>query len=167
MICMFPHLCSEPPLLALPLSRSSQASAAGLPSSVKVDAYKEAKPGVWDWWASYSLQLNLEREPEAVCCGSGGGAAAGGKPAAGACTAGSAAAADENSPRQAGSSSFGDSNGKGNAGARQAAVKGRRYRLLPPAEGQQRALPAVGKLSGLFGRHTCEAQLSLPASATR
>ncbi len=132
-----------------------------------MDAYKEAKPGVWDWWASYSLQLNLEREPEAVCCGSGGGAAAGGNSAAGACTAGSAAAADENSPRQASSSSFGDSNGKGGAGARQAAVKGRRYRLLPPAEGQQRALPAVGKVSVLFGAHTCEAQLSLPASTTR
>lgn len=144
-----------------------QPATAGLPTSVKVDAYKQVKPGVWEWWSSYILQLNTERQPEEIASASGDGAAAGKEPAGGPCAAASLRAADENSPRQASSSSRCDANDEGAGGRSKAAVKGKRFRLLPLAEGQLRALPAVGKLSVLFGGFTCEAQLSLPASDTR
>lgn len=158
------NLASLPPL---PLC-SVQTATAGLPGSVKVDAYKQVKPGVWEWWSSCSLQLNTEREPEIVSSGSASDAAGVGVSAGGACMGAGAPAADENRPRQASGTTCcnGSSDCAGGAG-KAAVVKGKRYRLLPPAEGQQRALPAVGKVAVLFGGHTCEAQLSLPASDTR
>ncbi|KAL4451614.1 hypothetical protein ABPG75_007276 [Micractinium tetrahymenae] len=143
-----------------------QAAAAGLPSSVKVDAYKQVKPGVWEWWSSYCLELNTEREPETVSSGGGSAVAAGGAAAGGGGAHASAAgAADENRPRQA--SSSGASVDAAGGASRAAAVKGKRYRLQPLAEGLHRALPAEGKVSVLFGGHACEAQLSLPAADTR
>jgi hypothetical protein len=129
-----------------------------LPDRVKVDAYRQAKLGVWEWWATYTLQLNCERPPDAVTSTPGPAAAGCGRVGGGEQgTAGNPP--NENHPRQP---SSGDS-GLGAA----APVKGKRYRLLPLSESLQRALPADGKVAVLFGRHTCEAQLSLPASETR
>jgi len=129
-----------------------------------VDAYRQVKPGVFEWWSTYSLQLNTEREPEPVTSGGGTAAAA----SEGAGTASTGGAADENRPRQPSGSEEAGSGGKAAAAPTAAvAAKGKRYRLLPLSESQQRALPADGKITVLYGGHTCEAQLSLPASETR
>lgn len=124
----------------------------GPPASVKVVAYRQVKPGVFEAWSEYSLQLSTDKPPEAVT--SGGGGNGGAAPAA----AAGAPAGDENQPRQP---SAGEEAGQA------AAVKGKRYRLLPLPEGEARALPASGKVTVLFGDRTCEALLSLPASDTR
>ena len=132
-----------------------QAASSGLPTSVKVDAYRQVKAGVWEWWSTYNLQLNPDSPPEAVSSSTGGGS--GGS---------SRGAANENRPRQpSGDGSSGG--GAGAAAAPPAVVKGKRHRLVPLSESLQRALPADGKLSVLYGGHTCEAQLSLPTSETR
>lgn len=123
-----------------------------LPETVKVDAYRQVKPGVWEWWSTYTLQLNTEKAPEPVTSGGGSSAAAPGP--------GAAAAGNENQPRQ-------PSNDGGAGIAPAAPVKGKRYRLLPLSESLQRTLPADGKLSVLFGGRACEAALHLPASETR
>lgn len=133
----------------------------GLPTSVKLDAYRQVKPGVWEWWSTYQLQINQDKPAEPVSSSGSkpNAGAAGGSSVASSGQAGEAAAANENQPRQP---SSGDS-----AGVPPAAAKGKRYRLLPLSENLQRALPAQGKLAVLYGGHTCEAALSLPASETR
>ncbi|PSC69454.1 Zinc finger MYND domain-containing 10 isoform B [Micractinium conductrix] len=136
-----------------------------LPISVKVDAYRQAKPGVWEWWSTYTLHLNTDKEPEAVSSGSSSSASA----AAARCGSGSdggAAAAqqpNENKPRQP----SGDGAAAAAAAGGGKAVRGKRYRLAPLLESMQRPLPSDGKICVLFGGHMCEAQLSLPASETR
>lgn len=136
----------------------------GPPTSVKVDAYRQVKPGVWEWWSTYTLQINQEKPAEPVSSSSGGKTGAGSAGSGSSASngqAGPAAAANENQPRQP------SSDGSTAAAGSGAAVKGKRYRLLPLSENLQRALPAQGKLAVLYGGHTCEAALSLPASETR
>ena len=146
----------------------------GLPTAVKVDAYRRVKEGVWEWWSTYQLQINTDKPPEAVSSaggssssssnvtgsnssgGSGRGAGSGGGSSA-------AGAANENQPRQP----SGDRSGAAAVAPAAPAAKGKRYRLLPLSESLQRALPAEGKITVLYGGHTCEAQLTLPASETR
>lgn len=118
-----------------------QQGEAALPPAAKLEAYRQVKPGVWEWWASYSLRLNTDRPAEAVSSGGGG-------------------SSDENQPRQ-------PTSGGSGSGADGPAAKGKRWRLQPLPEGEQRALPANGKLCVLFGGHACEAALSLPSSETR
>lgn len=139
----------------------------GPPSTVKVDAYRQVKPGVWEWWSTYQLQINQDKPPEPVSSSSSKASAgpAGGTSAASSGQAGEVAAANENQPRQP--SSDGGVAAAGSGAAPPAAVKGKRYRLLPLSENLQRALPAQGKLTVLYGTQTCEAALSLPASETR
>ncbi|KAL4856193.1 Zinc finger MYND domain-containing protein 10 [Chlorella vulgaris] len=143
---------------------SQNEASGGLPDTVKVDAYRQAKPGVWEWWSTYSLQVNKELVPEAVS--SSTSSTTGASKHASTARAGpgslSSGGADENHPRQA-SSASGGSGGPPPV----AVVKGKRYRLLPMSQNLQRALPADGKITVLYGGHTCEAQLSLPASETR
>ena len=134
------------------ISLSVQAASNGLPTSVKVDAYRLVKAGVWEWWSSYNLQLNPDSAPVPVYSSAGGS---------------SRGAANENHPRQISSSDGSSGGDAGAAAAQPAVVKGWRHRLLPLSESLQRALPADGKLTVLYGGHTCEAQLSLPTSATR
>ena len=109
------------------------------------------KEGVWEWWYGYTLQLNTAVQPEAVASTAG--------PAATAARGNGDEAGNENRPRQPSSA--------GSAAEAPPAAKGKRWRLLPLPEGQQRALPARGKVTLLYGGHTCEAALSLPASETR
>ncbi|KAI3437714.1 hypothetical protein D9Q98_000162 [Chlorella vulgaris] len=143
---------------------SQNEACSGLPDTVKVDAYRQAKPGVWEWWSTYSLQINKELVPEAVS--SSTSSTTGASKHASTARAGpetpSSGGADENHPRQA-SSASGGSGGPPPV----AVVNGKRYRLLPLSQSLQRALPANGKITVLYGGHTCEAQLSLPASETR
>ncbi len=116
---------------------------------------------MWEWWSTYHLEINQDKPAESVS-NSGSKAAAGtagGSSVASSGQAAEAATANENQPRQP---STGDS-----AAALPAASKGKRYRLLPLSENLQRALPAQGKLAVLYGGHSCEAALSLPASETR
>jgi hypothetical protein len=128
-----------------------QANEAGvLPERIKLDAYRQAKPGVWEWWATYNLQINTEKPPEGVSSSIG--------------ATSSGAGTNENAPRQA---QHGGDSGASEGKAAAAPVRGKRYRLLPLSESLQRALPADGKLAVLYGGHTCEAQLRLPASDTR
>jgi hypothetical protein len=149
--CLIP--ATHPATLALD-ALHVQAASNGPPSSVKVDAYRQVKAGVWEWWSTYSLQFNTDSPAEAVSSSAGGNAS-------------SRSPANENHPRQI-SSSVGNIGGEAGAAAEQpAAVKGQRHRLLPLSESLQRALPADGKLTVLYGGHTCEAQLSLPTSETR
>lgn len=134
---------------------------------MKVDAYRQVKPGVWEWWSTYTLQINQEKPVEPVSSGgssggkTGAGSAGSGSSASNGQAGPAAAAANENQPRQP------SSDGSTAAAGSGAAVKGKRYRLLPLSENLQRALPAQGKLAVLYGGHTCEAALSLPASETR
>lgn len=124
---------------------AQQHASAALPPAAKLEAYRQVKPGVWEWWASYSLQLDTDRPAEAVTSGSSAGSSS-----------------NENQPRQPVSGGGGSG-----AAADGPAAKGRRWRLRPLPAGEQRALPADGKLCVLFGGHACEAALSLPASETR
>lgn len=110
-------------------------------SRVKVDAYRRVKGEAWEWWASYTLDLDPGKPAEAV-----------------AVPTTAAAADDENTPQ------------RGAAGEQPAGplVKGRRHRLLPlGCDSGARALPGDAKLSVLYCGRSCEALLQLPTSDTR
>ena len=131
-------------------------ASSGAPTTVKVDAYLLVKEGVWQWWATYSLQIDTDRQPEPVSStaapsssGGGGGGNDGG---------------DENRPAQPGASQPAEGPGGAECGT---VVRGTRRRLLPLSESLQRALPGEGKITVLYGGNTCEAQLSLPCSDTK
>lgn len=121
-----------------------------MPLSFKVEAYRTVKEGVWEWWATYNLDLNLDKPAEPVSTPAG--AAAG------------RVGADENRPQQA---ADGGGSGAGAQGEKAAAVKGLRYRLQPLSEGLQSALPSCGKLAVVVAGRSVQASLELPASETR
>ena len=137
-------------------------SAAAPPTTVKVDAYRKVKEGVWEWWATYHLDINTDRPPERITTGAGGSAGGGGG-AAGA-SAAPGKASDENQPKQP--PAVGSSSGPGQPAAISKPT-GLRYRLRPLAEGLQRAMPGDGKVTVLHGGHSCSASLQLPTSETR
>ncbi|GAB4819300.1 hypothetical protein N2152v2_006346 [Parachlorella kessleri] len=152
-----------------------QQGSRGMPSSFKVETYRAVKEGVWEWWATYSLDISINKPPEPVTTKDpAAGAAKHGQPA-GPSAGGSRAGADENQPVQqhdntasgqegAGKKSGGpSSSSSGVAGV----VKGLRYRLRPLSENLQRALPSQGKLAVVVAGHTCQASLELPASETK
>lgn len=127
-------------------------SGGSLSASVKVDAYRRVKEGVWEWWSTYSLDINDACPPEHVSNGSGSSVAFN---------------SDENRPSQPGSVTSEGSSASIITKSSTTPVTGLRYRLRPLAEGLHRALPCDGKLSVLYGGHVCEALLSLPAAETR
>ena len=118
-----------------------------------MDAYRRVKEGVWEWWSTYTLHISTDKEPEAVSSSHSGDSRSSSSGAAG---------GNENQPRQPSSDGAAST-----APAVAAPAKGKRYRLVPLSETLQRALPAEGKITVLYGGHSCEALLSLPCSETK
>lgn len=135
-------------------------AARGVPSSFTLQAYRSVKEGVWEWWATYNLDINTDKPAEPVSVPALAAAAAAQRGGAGSTTG---AAGDENQPRQPSQAGMEGGGEKGAGGV----VKGQRYRLRPLAENLQRALPSSGKLAVVVGGRTCQASLELPASETR
>ena len=104
------------------------------------------KEGVWEWWATYTLELDTELEAEAIVINSS-----------------STSGSDENVPRQptAGQQQ------QPAAAAGKGGVRGLRHRLVPLRESLQRALPGEGKVTLLYEGRSCEAALELPTSDTK
>lgn len=138
--------------------------ATGPPTNCKLEAYRAVKEGIWEWWATYNLDIDVEKPGEPISV-----AAAPMPPSqedvedsnnpAG-------AAFDENIEPEGNQYKSSRCKGQKNSASR-FLVNGQRYRLHPLAETLQRPLPAHGKLSVLVNGHTCQASFELPVSETR
>ena len=105
---------------------------------MKLTAYRTVAEGTHEWWASYVLEVDTQREAERV--------AVGGPPAG-----------DDENLQRANVPAVGV----------KPAARGQRRRLLPPPAAGRRALPSCGKLEVTFDGVTCAAAITLPAAEKR